>query len=302
MMGGMARPSIDRSSCALTRRAFLARTGTIVAAGALLRGDAPGPRFGVRSPFPTSDLAERARLVRRLGFDGIELGPEYLDRGADDLRRALGDLPVSAIVGSLKLLEPDPSARAAAIALDRDRLGLAKALGAGAVIEVPMFGDCKFPDIAATPSPHAREDDLLVEALKALAPDLLRTGVTLLLEPLTRRETHYMNLQAHGARVIARSSVQGVALLSDFYHMQMEEPDVAATLAAHGARTAYVHLADGAARTEPGSLPFDYRPGFRALKRAGFRGWLTMECKPTDHAEAALSRALAYVKQQWAEA
>jgi sugar phosphate isomerase/epimerase len=84
--------------------------------------------------------------------------------------------------------------------------------------------------------------------------------------------------------------------------MQMEEADVAATLAAHGAHTAYVHLADGAARTEPGSLPFDYRPGFRALKRAGFRGWLTMECKATDNAEAALARALAYIRRQWAEA
>ena len=49
-------------------------------------------------------------------------------------------------------------------------------------------------------------------------------------------------------------------------------------------------------------LPFDYRPGFRALKPAGFGGWLTMECKASDNAEAALARALAYIKRQWAEA
>lgn len=274
----------------------------MVAAGALARAETAGPRFGVRSPFPNDDLAARAALVRRLGFDGIELGPEYLDRGAEDIRRAIGDLPVSAIVGSLKLLEPDRAVREAALRLDRQRLSLAHALGAGAVIEVPMFGACKFPDIASTPGPHAREDELLVDGLRALAPDLDRTGVTLLLEPLTKRETHYMNLQEHGARIIARAGTKGVALLSDFYHMQMEEADVAATLAAHGAHTAYVHLADGAARTEPGSLPFDYRPGFRALKRASFRGWLTMECKPTDNPEAALTRALAYIKRQWSEA
>jgi hydroxypyruvate isomerase len=111
-----------------------------------------------------------------------------------------------------------------------------------------------------------------------------------------------MNLQAHGARIIERAGTRGVALLSDFYHMQMEESDIAATLAAHGAHTAYVHLADGAARTEPGSLPFDYRPGFGALKRAGFAGWLTMECKATDNAEAALARGLAYIRRQWNEA
>ena len=70
----------------------------------------------------------------------------------------------------------------------------------------------------------------------------------------------------------------------------------------YGKNTVYVHLADGKARTEPGSLPFDYRPGFRALKDWGFSGWLNMECKATDNPEAALTRALAYIKKQWAEA
>jgi sugar phosphate isomerase/epimerase len=61
-------------------------------------------------------------------------------------------------------------------------------------------------------------------------------------------------------------------------------------------------LADGEKRTEPGSLPFDYRPGFRALKKWGFSGWLTMESVATDNPEAALRRALLYLKQQWSEA
>jgi hydroxypyruvate isomerase len=111
-----------------------------------------------------------------------------------------------------------------------------------------------------------------------------------------------MNLQSHGARIIDEAGTPGVNLLSDFYHMQMEEHDIGAALAAHGAHTAYVHLADGSARTEPGSLPFDYRPGFAALKRAGFSGWLTMECKATDRPEAALARALVYIRKQWDEA
>jgi sugar phosphate isomerase/epimerase len=258
----------------------------------------------VRAPFPNDDLAARARLARSLGYDGIELGPEFLNRSAGEIRAALDGtgIAVSAIVGSLALLDPDSDVRARAVELDRERLQLAQALGASGVIEVPAFGACRFPESANTPSPHRQEDALLVAGLRALAPDITRTGVRLLLEPLTTRETHYMNLQAHGARVIDESRTPGVALLSDFYHMQMEERDIGETLSAHGRHTAYVHLADGTARTEPGSLPFDYRPGFRALKRTGFSGWLTMECKATDNAEAALARALAYIKRQWAEA
>jgi sugar phosphate isomerase/epimerase len=86
--------------------------------------------------------------------------------------------------------------------------------------------------------------------------------------------------------------------------MQLEEADIARTLADHGRHTAYVHLADGEARTRPGSLPFDYRPGFRSLKAHGFSGWLTMEFRLAqgENGDAALASALEYVRKQWDEA
>lgn len=51
-------------------------------------------------------------------------------------------IAISAIVGSIKLLDPDPEVRAAAVQLDRARLELAQQLGAMGVIEVPIFGPC----------------------------------------------------------------------------------------------------------------------------------------------------------------
>jgi sugar phosphate isomerase/epimerase len=84
--------------------------------------------------------------------------------------------------------------------------------------------------------------------------------------------------------------------------MQMEEDDIARTLKQFGEHTAYVHLADGVRRTEPGSLPFDYKPGLGALKRHGYSGWLTVESAATDSAEPALARAREYVLTQWREA
>jgi sugar phosphate isomerase/epimerase len=260
----------------------------------------PGLRLGVRGPFPQRDLRARAELLSRLGYQGIELGPEYLGQAAEQIREQLRGtgISVSAIVGSIQLLEPDPGTRASAIALDRERLELARQLGAGAVIEVPTFGPCRF-DQGADP---ALEDRLLVEGLAQLAPDIERTGVKILLEPLTRKETHYMNLQGHGARIIEAVGKPGFSLLSDFYHMQMEEEDISATLERFGQHTAYVHMADGAKRTEPGSLPFDYRPGFRALKRHRYSGWLTVESGATDNPEAALARARKYVLTQWEQA
>jgi sugar phosphate isomerase/epimerase len=266
--------------------------------------DTRGVRFGVRAPLPNVSLRERALLLKKLGFDGIELGQDWLNQSVKSIQEQLSGIgiAVSAIVGSIKLIEPDPQVREQAVNLDRQRLQMARQLGASAVIEVPVFGPTRFQDLSPIMTPREIEERLLVSQLKKLAPDVEHTGITLLLEPLTKMETHFINLQSQGAAIIEAVGAPGFRLLSDFYHMQMEEKDIAETLAQYGQYTAYVHLADGAARTEPGSLPFDYRPGFAALKKWGFEGWLTVESKATDDPEAALSRALPYVKKQWSEA
>jgi sugar phosphate isomerase/epimerase len=293
------------------RREFLAGCGAALGAATLAKGaplaqpPAGNVRFGVRSPLPRElTLRERAQLVKKLGFDGIELGGEWLNQPLESIQEQLAgvDIAVSAITGSIKLLDTDPLVRAQAVELDRKRLEMARALGANDVLEVPTFGPNHFQDISPIMTPREIEERLLVTELKELAPDVQRTGINLMLEPCNQKETHFMYLQSQAAGFIEAVGAPGFKLLSDFYHMQLEEKDIAATLKQYGKYTVYVHLADGKARTEPGSLPFDYRPGFRSLKNWGFSGWLNMEFRPTDNPEAALERALAYIKKQWAEA
>ncbi len=282
----------------MTRRELL-----ISASAAFANVQSGAVRFGVRTPLPQTGLRERADLVRSLGYEGIELGPEWLNQPLENLQRSLEGTGavVSAIVGSLALLDTDAQKRSQAIELDRKRLEMARALGAGFVIEVPVFGPNRF---AQSGVPYARqfEQRLLVAALRQLAPAVRQTGITLLLEPCNHKETHFMNKQSQAAAVIGAVDAPGFKILSDFYHMQIEETKIAQTLSQFGREIGYVHLADGSERTEPGSLPFDYRPGFGALKRAGFHGWLTVESKATGPPAAALARALPYLKQQWADA
>ena len=200
------------------------------------------------------------------------------------------------------MLSTDPAKRREAVETDRRQLEKARQLGAAAVIEVPTFGETKFQDLSPVMTAREVEEKLLIAGLKQLVADVQRTGVTLLLEPCIHMETHFLSTQGYGAELIHRAGAPGFKLLSDFYHMQIEEKDIAATLAKVGNLTAYVHLADGTKRTEPGSLPFDYRPGFRALKKWGYSGWLTVESGATDDPESALGRTLKYLKRQWAEA
>jgi len=289
-----------------SRRQFLSAGAAALAAGAAAAQSAKprGVRFGVRTPFPRLSLRERAMLVHRLGYDGIELGPEWLNQPVEAIQEQIAGTgaAVSAIVGSIALLDTDPQKRAAGVELDRQRLRMARQLGADCVIEVPVFGPNKYPDLSPIMTAREVEEKLLVAGLKQLADDVRQSGIILLLEPCNHKETHFMNRQDQAAATIDAVGAPGFRTLSDFYHMQIEERDIGETLTRYGKYTAYVHLADGEKRTEPGSLPFDYRPGFRALKKWGYAGWLTVESRATDDPESALGRALRYLKQQWSEA
>ena len=71
----------------------------------------------MRSPLPEKlTLRERAQLVKRLGYDGIELGNEWSDKPVEFLQDQLAGIgiAVSAVVGSIKLLDTDPLVRAQA--------------------------------------------------------------------------------------------------------------------------------------------------------------------------------------------
>jgi sugar phosphate isomerase/epimerase len=295
----------------VSRREFLAGCSAALGGAALAAGapqaepEAGSVHFGVRTPLPKDlTLRERAQLVKKLGYDGIELGGEWLNQPVESLQEQLAGIgiAVSAITGSIKLLDTDPQARAQAVETDRKRLEMARTLGANDVLEVPTFGPNRFQDISPIMTPREIEERLLVTELKELAPDVQRTGINLMLEPCNQKETHFMYLQSQAAGFIEAVGAPGFKLISDFYHMQLEEKDIAATLRQYGKYTVYCHLADGKARTAPGSLPFDYRPGFRALKDWKFSGWLNMEFRATDNPEAELASALAYIKKQWAEA
>jgi sugar phosphate isomerase/epimerase len=289
----------------MTRRKLLRSTAAALWTAPLAFGKPGEVKFAVRTPFPDGlSLRQRASLVKRLGFDGIELGNEWTEQPLATIRDEIDGtgIAVSAVVGSIELLNVDPAKRRQGIETDRMQLQKARQLGAAGVIEVPVFGQNKFPDLSPIMTAKEVEEKLLVAELKELAPDVANSGVTLLLEPCNHKETHFLNTQQYGADIIHEVGSPGFRLLSDFYHMQIEEKDIAETLAKVGNLTGYVHLADGLKRTEPGSLPFDYRPGFHALKKWGYSGWLTIESRATDNPEAALARALTYLKRQWAEA
>jgi hydroxypyruvate isomerase len=78
-------------------------------------------------------------------------------------------------------------------------------------------------------------------------------------------------------------------LLPYLYHLASNGDDIDAAIAAHTDLTARVQIADAPGRGEPGSGQLDLDCCLSALEDHGYRGWVSLEYKPTSTTEASLA-------------
>jgi sugar phosphate isomerase/epimerase len=142
------------------------------------------------------------------------------------------------------------------------------------------------------------EDDrkLLLDSLGQIAPVAEQAGSVLLLEPLNRYEDGVLNTLDEAISVIEELGSPAVKLMPDFFHMNIEEADIAASLRAAGPHIAHVHLADSN-RQLPGLGHTDFASGFAALREVGFNGTLAIECRVKGYPHEALPHALQFLRR-----
>ena len=69
---------------------------------------------------------------------------------------------------------------------------------------------------------------------------------------------------------------KNMGLIADFFHLQIEEVEVAQAIRDAGKWIRHVHLGDSN-RLAPGYGHTDWKSGFAALKEIGYGGWFTLE-------------------------
>ena len=116
-------------------------------------------------------------------------------------------------------------------------------------------------------------------------------GVQLLLEPLNRYETNFANTAGEARQLIAEAELEGVKILLDLFHMNIEEVSLADAVRETGELAGYVHFADSN-RQAPGRGHTDFAAVLDALIAAGYRGYLGMEILALPDDETALRGGL----------
>jgi sugar phosphate isomerase/epimerase len=140
--------------------------------------------------------------------------------------------------------------------------------------------------------PKEKADAQFVSLLKRMGPLAEAQGVTVTIEQLQAKECNYINHIAEGAALIRAAGHPNIRLLADLYHMAVMG-DTPADLKAAMDVIAHLEIAEKEGRTVPGVKGDDFRPFFRILKAAGYRGSISIEGKWQDDQIANAFREIA---------
>ena len=128
------------------------------------------------------------------------------------------------------------------------------------------------------PAGYTREQatGYALATLEQVLPTLSDTGVTLALEPLTTKETDYLNTSAEAVEIIGKLGHPNVRLHLDVKAMTAEPLSAPDTILEFAKFTAHFHANDPNLRG-PGFGDTDFRPILEALKETNYTGYVSVE-------------------------
>ncbi len=244
-------------------------------------------------PSAQGTLDENLDCVAEAGFAGVELSvrkPAELDLAAVERKIAARGLSVSMIhtaamgfQDSIWLCHPVPEIRRVAYRRHLDALGLAQRFGCGLVIGSARGNLCE---------DARRESSLgwMRDALMRLADAAAARGCRLYVEPLSRHWINNVHTAAEGVALCREFAHEGLALMLDTYHMNVEEASFAGAILEARGFLGHMHLAENN-RLYPGGGHVPFGEILEALASIGYAGWLTCQIVSRPDAHTAAHRA-----------
>jgi sugar phosphate isomerase/epimerase len=142
----------------------------------------------------------------------------------------------------------------------------------------------------------------ITEFAKISAPIAARHGVTVVAEPLNRKECNIINSVEEAMVYVRAVDHPNFQCLVDSYHFWLENEPLD-NLKRAMPWIKHVHLADKDGRVAPGlSGKADYRPFFRVLKEGNYAGLISFEGTAMENFPITAPKVLEFVKKQWSEA
>ncbi|MBS0267044.1 MAG: sugar phosphate isomerase/epimerase [Planctomycetes bacterium] len=237
--------------------------------------------------FENWDWERQCRFIAEVGYQGIEVAPFTLAARVTDVsaeqRKALRQTAAEhglEILGlhwllakttGLHLTSPDAGVRRATSAYLSELTHACADLGG----DILVFGS---PGQRSLDAQTSREQGMerAAEVLRACVPALEARNVKLCMEPLTPKETNFLNTCADAVELIDRVGSLQLRLHQDVKAMLSEPTPIPELIKQFANRVGHFHANDGNL-LGPGMGPTDFDPIMRALVATGYTGWVSVE-------------------------
>ncbi|HBL74228.1 MAG: hypothetical protein A2W90_17905 [Bacteroidetes bacterium GWF2_42_66] len=247
--------------------------------------------------FSGNNIGENLKVIRELGYDGVDLFSHKLDSfEVDAISETLKTTGLKVAIfapiwltenGSF-LSERDHDSRIRAIARYKTQIDVASKLGAN------------MPLGYSRGNRHEDEPDKmyqvrLAESLKEVTEYADGKGVKLFLEPINRYEMNTFNRVDQALEFITKYKLGSMQLLLDMFHMNIEEKSIEKAIGLAGPMAGHIHIPDSN-RLAPGEGHLDYKSIFNSLAKIKYNGFLSIEAFPVPSAYECAKNGIQFLK------
>lgn len=277
---GVDHPAANLETLELFAHQARPTTAPVVRLRGMTRGASAVALAACEWTFGDRPLRETVAALAGAGYDALVVVGEPERPDIDEMLQLVGRAGLSiagataetGLARTRDLAHPDKTLRQQAIEYYKGCVDLAKVLGAPTIGVVPS-AEGRLGAISS----YAREWRLAVDATREVALHAAGRGVRIAIEPLNRYEAFLVNRVEQACGFAAEVDVEGVGVIADFFHMNIEESDMFAAIELAGDLLLEIHLADSN-REGLGAGHLPARELLEFVKRQGFDGTLAVEC------------------------
>ncbi|MFV0373617.1 TIM barrel protein [Microbacterium sp.] len=248
---------------------------------------------------PGETLTKKAQLLREWGYPTIAVFHPYDEWNAQTRRELLsleartGVRPVEFVLTADiygKAMSPNASLRAACRDMYRRAVDVCAELDMVTEIEFEYGPQDPMPLFTPYQRPSSEDEAAFLDFYRELLGRTAGSEASVLLEPLNRYESRYLNSVADNLALIEQVAHPAAGLLPDTFHMSIEEASVPDALRTAGDKVRHVHLGDNN-RLLPGRGSLDWAGIFDALADISYGGAVNLECSTSGNPSKTLPQS-----------
>ena len=232
----------------------------------------------VWTAFVTEEHFPILEKIKKTGYDGVEI--PLFDGDAEHYKKikkeldnlGLGCTAVTVVNADTNPISPDASIRKAGLERIKWALDMTSVMG-GDLLAGPYHSAL---GVFSGQPPTADERKRAIEVLTQAADHAQKVKVKIAIEYLNRFECYFLTNALDAKNLVREINHPYFGTMYDTFHANIEEKNISQAIASMEDTYVHVHISEND-RGTPGSGHVHWDETFKALRKAKYDGWLTIE-------------------------